>query len=1042
DDQDFDCHAPRPGSCLVSPDGTKSILANGGTAAEARRLGDDKDYSYRVFNAPKQDVGWTFTSTHHWGENSIGTWKVVVRDKFVNRTNYPVFNRTDNSVKIGKILSASVHVYGVPSTAQRLKFEQGQYTVTEPNNDGDGSPSLLKINVQRLGSPAGIAQVDFTTSVRGTATAAVNEAVNPDYAPIGGTITFGDGEISKEISIPIFHDTLAEEDEVIYLLLKNTRGASLGGINLASIRIRDNDNNNVTVTAPDATSTEPTQGVAANNATFVISRTVPSPTALVVNYALSGSAKLGTAQGEDFTLSPSSTVMTATIPPNETSTTITVLAREDGTIEGTETVDLTVLPEIGGAYAIGVPSTAQVRILDHDRPFVRITADQNLLKENDETRTVQLRIERYVNDASTVSSITAVPLVVDLSYAGTQINNQHYRDADTKLALPDKVVIPAGETAVTLNVEARQDSVYQALKSVVISFANTPTRDFDFGFPSSVNLTILEDDPLPDSVVPRVTLTEPKNNSRIVFPAEVTVSGAASDNGTISGIEYRINGSQWKAVDAENVTAINQPSTAWSFKLNLPESGDAEIRYGFNNLEVASVDNDGNRARLSSSTFKYVKEQKLNVALAGNGAVSIPVGESTREAGVSYTVSARPASGQVFKGWTGLVTSPSRTISFVMPPNDAALTAEFVASPFSSTVAGRYTGLVRGTTFSSDSSGYLDLNVTSGGLFSGKFLLPGLSYGFKGEFSGQGRFVGVIPRKNDLPFEVDLTIDLAADGTQRVTGTISSSNGILTVKADRAAFGRGTPAPAELVKNYTIILPPNDPLGNVQFDPQGNGYGTAKIDASGVVRANVTLGDGTKVVLAQPLNKNREWVFYSQPYQRKGVVLGIMTHSDQSDSDFNGKVDWFKPARSNDRIYPLGFTVKNNDVLGSLYEIPASGTVLDFATSAGKGEVSLLEGNIVNPIIKVVTLDSSNKLTIQTAGEDALNFNINARSGTFSGSFAHPVSSKRTPINGVIFQKQNIGVGTFTGSSIPGIEVRTGKILLEAFEPVGATISR
>ncbi len=103
---------------------------------------------------------------------------------------------------------------------------------------------------------------------------------------------------------------------------------------------------------------------------------------------------------------------------------------------------------------------------------------------------------------------------------------------------------------------------------------------------------------------------------------------------------------------------------------------------------------------------------------------------------------------------------------------------------------------------------------------------------------------------------------------------------------------------------------------------------------------------------------------------------------------------------------------------------------------------SLLEGNIVNPIIKVVTLDSSNKLTIQTAGEDALNFNINARSGTFSGSFAHPVSSKRTPINGVIFQKQNIGVGTFTGSSIPGIEVRTGKILLEAFEPVGATISR
>lgn len=1000
---------------LVSPDGTKSLLVAGGTP-----LGDDKNFKYSVFDGPQ--LGWIFTSNHHWGENSTGTWKVLVADKLKGT--------------LGKLESASVHIYGTPSTPQRIKFEKARYNISEPDNvTSGGSPSVLTVNVQRLGPPVGIAQVDFSTSPRGTATASGLNVVNPDYSPVGGTITFADGETNKEINIPILHDTIAEEDEVIYLLLKNPRGASLGGINLATILIRDNDSNTVSVEATDPIAKEPTEGVAADNGTFTISRTVPSPAALTVKYLIGGTATFGSQPGGDYTLSSSSIIYNAIIPPNETSTTVTVVTREDGNIEGTETVDLTILSDDSGTYAVGAPSTAQVRILDHDRPFVKISSSLTLLKEEDPNRVAHVRIMRYANDPASAPTINATDLEVDLSFTGTQLNGSNYVDAHTLKPLPEKVVIPVGQSEVVLDVIPKDDSVYQAIKTVVISLANNPNREFDFGFPSSITLTILEDEQLPDAVIPRTVLSEPKNGARIVSPNKVLVSGTATDNSGINRVEYRINGSEWKVISSAEITGA---SAKWNFELGLPDIAGGEVRYGFNTLEIASVDSDGNRSKISSALFKYVKEQALTVSVAGAGSVSpgfLPT--STREAGLTYSIAARPAPGQVFKGWTGLVTSPARTISFVMPASEATLQAEFVPSPFVPALVGRYSGLARNAVFAVESSGYVDLNVTSSGLFSGKLLLPGSSYAFRGEFSGDGLFVGTIPRKNDLPFEVSLKVDLSPEGSQQIIGTIVSSGFTLNVQADHAVYGRANPLPDALVKSYTIVLPPNAPLGNTQFDPHGNGYGVAKIDSAGLVHANITLGDGTKIVLNQPLSKDLTWAFYSQPYLRKGVVLGIITQdATQTDSDFHGQIDWFKPTRATDKIYPQGFTVHNNDVIGSIYTPAAGGRVLaGFASTDGNAKLTIDEGNIVNPIIKSATYDDSNKVIITTPGTDSVSLNINTKTGTFSGSFLHPVSSKRTPINGVLFQKQNIGVGSFLGSSISGVTIQTGKVLLEPAQP-------
>ncbi len=73
--------------------------------------------------------------------------------------------------------------------------------------------------------------------------------------------------------------------------------------------------------------------------------------------------------------------------------------------------------------------------------------------------------------------------------------------------------------------------------------------------------------------------------------------------------------------------------------------------------------------------------QSLSVAIAGSGSVTVGfTGQSQRLIGESYTVTATPADGNVFVGWTGGVTSSEPTLTFVMTPG-LTLTANFAALP-------------------------------------------------------------------------------------------------------------------------------------------------------------------------------------------------------------------------------------------------------------------------------------------------------------------------------------------------------------------------
>jgi hypothetical protein len=91
----------------------------------------------------------------------------------------------------------------------------------------------LPITVVRTGGSAGSLTVDFATT-NGTAIA------GQDYTSTSGTLTFGAGETSKTIQIPITDDSTTEADETFTVSLSNTTNLeSLGSPNTLQVTVQD-----------------------------------------------------------------------------------------------------------------------------------------------------------------------------------------------------------------------------------------------------------------------------------------------------------------------------------------------------------------------------------------------------------------------------------------------------------------------------------------------------------------------------------------------------------------------------------------------------------------------------------------------------------------------------------------------------------------------------------------------------------------------------------------------------------------------------------
>lgn len=238
--------------------------------------------------------------------------------------------------------------------------------------------------------------------------------------------------------------------------------AALQFVLIDNVRITEYTNVvSVLATVPNASEAGPTSG------TFTISRTAAgSP--LTVFYTMSGSAQ----NGVDYqTLSGS-----VTFPASDLSVDIPVLPIDDNIPEVTETVILSITPDVSYVGA----GSATVTIADNETPVLTITnlATQMFERTNDHA---SFRITR-LGDLSTTFN-------VNLSYAGTATEGADFY-ADDPQVYP--VTLNSGEQSVTNKIYPIQDALYEGNETATVTLAPANGNDYSIGTPASASITIVD----------------------------------------------------------------------------------------------------------------------------------------------------------------------------------------------------------------------------------------------------------------------------------------------------------------------------------------------------------------------------------------------------------------------------------------------------------------------------------------------------------------------------------------------------------------------
>lgn len=169
-----------------------------------------------------------------------------------------------------------------------------------------------------------------------------------DYANLPLTATFAANQATVDVLVTPVADATTEGSESVVLTLTTVDPYDLGSPATATVTITDTDTPLVSVTAFDSTASE----TGPDLGTFRFARTGSTAASLTVTFTVTGTATNGT----DYQSVP----LTVTFAAGQATADLFVVPLPDGTVEGPETVIVTVTD--GATYDLGSPATATVTI--------------------------------------------------------------------------------------------------------------------------------------------------------------------------------------------------------------------------------------------------------------------------------------------------------------------------------------------------------------------------------------------------------------------------------------------------------------------------------------------------------------------------------------------------------------------------------------------------------------------------------------------------------------------------------------------------------
>jgi hypothetical protein len=466
----------------------------------------------------------------------------------------------------------------------------------------------------------------------------------------------------------------------------------------------------------------------------------------------------------------------------------------------------------------------------------------------------------------------------------------------------------------------------------------------------------------------------------------------------------------------------------------------------------------------------------LTIVQSGQGKVSSSFTGQNLKVGRTYTVTAVPAPGQIFAGWSGSVTSSTPRVSFVMTSN-IVLDVCFV--PLTLTISGTGTlspnlllsqSLIAGHAYTvtavpgsgqlfaswsgsvTSSTPKLSFTLTTNTVLQANFI-PNPYLAVQGAYNGlfyeedgvrpdsAGAFTVSVTTRGSYSGKLQLgTNHLAFNGQlnfQCQATNVLQLNASNTLTLQLSVGGANQPDQisgyltdgswvSSLSGDRAVFNSRTNPApyaGNYTLiipgqngDPSlpvGDGFGTVQVNSNGLATFSGTLADGTAVSQSATLSQQGLWPLYIALYSGQGSLLSWLAFTNQPGNDFNGLLSWIKPANPAATYYPAGFT-NQCLAIGSAYLKPAtSGSNVLNLTNAG---VVFSGGNLAADFTNSVVFGPSSQITNLSSNPLTLTFSLSA--GTFKGSVTDPATGNSLPFSGAVFQKQSAAYGFLLGTNL------------------------
>ena len=379
--------------------------------------------------------------------------------------------------RVGDPASATVTVNDDDTVATpTVRFAGAHYSAAE----GEAASVTVRISPRRASPTAvGLAYADGT-------------ATSGDYTAAPASVTIAANAASHTFTVQTTDDTADEPAETFTIAI----GALPDGVVSASpssttVTITDDDPAPVPVVTIARDASPVTEGTAA---AFTVSASVAPVSALAVT------VEVAETPGGDFVAAGEEGTQTVTIPPGETSATLSVPTQLDDTDEPGAQVTATVAA--GGGYTVGTAASATVALADDDPTTVTLSGSTSAIAEAGGTKTLTFTLNRAL--------VAGERLDVPVTVGGTATHRDDFGLTCGPGLGCRYVGDPGGEVffvggpdavrTATLTVTAVDDADDEGTHETVTVGLGTPGGNLDGGATASGSVEFVitdDDDPLP-----------------------------------------------------------------------------------------------------------------------------------------------------------------------------------------------------------------------------------------------------------------------------------------------------------------------------------------------------------------------------------------------------------------------------------------------------------------------------------------------------------------------------------------------------------------